>query len=67
LHCLGSQSLFDDGYQSLYNLMFTSLPVMFFAVLDRDVEVRRAHERMLRRRRWSDRYVEAYRALKRRS
>ena len=51
MHCLGSQSLFDDGYQSLYNLMFTSLPVMFFAVLDRDVEVRRAHERMLRGRR----------------
>ena len=34
------QALYDDGYPSLYNLMFTSLPVMFFAVLDRDLEVR---------------------------
>jgi len=33
-----AQPLFDDGYQSLYNLLFTSLPVMFFAVLDRDLE-----------------------------
>jgi len=33
-----SQPLFDDGYQSCYNLFFTSLPVMFFAILDRDLE-----------------------------
>jgi phospholipid-transporting ATPase len=33
-----AQPLFDDGYQSTYNLVFTSLPVMIFAVLDRDLE-----------------------------
>lgn len=33
-----AQPLFDDGYQSTYNLVFTSLPVMIFAVLDRDIE-----------------------------
>lgn len=33
-----SQPLFDDGYQSTYNLFFTSLPVMIFAGLDRDIE-----------------------------
>eukprot|EP00292_Cryptomonas_paramecium_P002149 CAMPEP_0113680182 /NCGR_PEP_ID=MMETSP0038_2-20120614/11140_1 /TAXON_ID=2898 /ORGANISM="Cryptomonas paramecium" /LENGTH=1529 /DNA_ID=CAMNT_0000598461 /DNA_START=386 /DNA_END=4971 /DNA_ORIENTATION=+ /assembly_acc=CAM_ASM_000170 len=37
-NAFSAQVLYDDGYQSLYNLMFTSLPVMFFAVLDRDVE-----------------------------
>jgi len=33
-----SQPLYDEGYQSTYNLFFTSLPVMFFAILDRDLE-----------------------------
>ena len=33
-----AQPLFDDAYQSLFNLIFTSLPVMTFALLDRDVE-----------------------------
>ena len=28
-----SQPLYDEGYQSTYNLFFTSLPVMFFAIL----------------------------------
>ncbi len=28
------------GYQSLYNLAFTSFPVIIFAVLDRDVGMR---------------------------
>ena len=34
-----SQPLYDEGYQSLYNVCFTSLPVIVFAVMDRDVEV----------------------------
>ena len=36
------QPLFDDAYQALYNLLFTSLPVMAFALLDRDVEAHTA-------------------------
>ena len=40
-----SQPLYDEGYQSCYNVFFTAFPVMVFAVLDRDVEphVVRAH------------------------
>ncbi len=32
-----AQPLFDDAYLSLFNLVFTSLPVMAFALLDRDI------------------------------
>uniref|UniRef100_A0A0C3SL24 Phospholipid-transporting ATPase n=1 Tax=Guillardia theta (strain CCMP2712) TaxID=905079 RepID=A0A0C3SL24_GUITC len=44
-NAFSAQPLYDDGYQALYNLVFTSLPVMFFAVLDRDLHpsVVRAH------------------------
>ena len=38
-----AQPLFDDAYQSLFNLVFTSLPVLAFALLDRDVEPALAH------------------------
>lgn len=31
------QTLFDDWYVSLYNLVFTSLPLLFKALLDQDV------------------------------
>ena len=37
--------IYNDGTQSMYNLIWTSVPVMLFAVLDRDIEaaVVRAH------------------------
>ncbi len=31
-NAFSAQPLYDDGYQSLYNVLFTSLPVMTFAV-----------------------------------
>jgi len=37
-NAFSAQALFDDGYQSLYNVIFTSMPVMVFAILDRDLE-----------------------------
>ncbi len=32
------QTIFDSWHLTFYNLVFTALPAMFFAVLDRDVK-----------------------------
>ncbi len=32
------QTMFDSWHLTFYNLVFTALPAMFFAVLDRDVK-----------------------------
>lgn len=34
------QRLYDDWYQSLYNIMFTSIPVMAMGLLDQDASAR---------------------------
>ncbi len=36
------QTMFDTWMLAFYNLLFTSLPIMFFAVLDKDVRLRTA-------------------------
>lgn len=53
-----AQALYDDGYQSLYNVVFTSLPVMIFASLDRDIEpdVVRAHPELYTAGQWNVRF-----------
>lgn len=35
--CFSGQKLFDDWYQTLFNLVFTALPVIVIGLLDQDV------------------------------
>lgn len=35
--CFSGQKLYDDWYQTLFNMVFTSLPVIVIGLLDQDV------------------------------
>jgi len=54
-NAFSAQALYDDGYQSLYNVVFTSFPVLVFAAFDRDIEPEtvRAHPELYSTGQWN--------------